>query len=540
MHIKATRVADSSRQDLQGSTRKFLLSRLRRAIVYAEQLLDNIRELHSVDDVDVLEAEAYCKSMEGALGFEKARWSDVLDAYTEARFIYSTIAAKRESRGVNVFWDLINTNLDPSIRYAAYQTGLPRTTSIDAIVYQHVSKLENAVVKKILAKEPNALVDPKDQSKSGPFNTPRNISWRSRSVKIEDATTSQALGAVSAAEESLSSFLSSHQSAPAQTKASAYDQVLIPSQDAVDAVRTAIDELSAEGVSQGDERMQALQITRTAVNYALIGWRIGRNRVLCGPHDGLFFEVHEAASRPRPTSDNLKKIAQHEESTGHKIKKLKERAVLYDASIQSLDSVKELPGVAADQAFLDELAAKRAYFSALRCLAIALSHILLHHIKEGLALLSRALDLSSVAVANSSTGKGIPTSPLFMDISNEEASFLRNHLQKLVTQYRALVQLSEFDMASRKAVADTVQKPLIESLKQYPAGEIDLTKLVKYPPALEPIPVKPIFLDVAYNYINYPGHSGNALSSGINGLAEKPVEKGEKKEARKGWFGFGR
>lgn len=68
----------------------------------------------------------------------------------------------------------------------------------------------------------------------------------------------------------------------------------------------------------------------------------------------------------------------------------------------------------------------------------------------------------------------------------------------------------------------------------------DLKNLVTYPPKVEPIPVKPLFLDVAWNYIEYPGREREVAGNGVNGPggAARPAE--EKKEAKKGWFGFGR
>jgi signal recognition particle subunit SRP68 len=45
---------------------------------------------------------------------------------------------------------------------------------------------------------------------------------------------------------------------------------------------------------------------------------------------------------------------------------LREKAVLYDSILQSLDSIKELPGIAADEAFQEELQAKYNYFAALK------------------------------------------------------------------------------------------------------------------------------------------------------------------------------
>ena len=118
-----------------------------------------------------------------------------------------------------------------------------------------------------------------------------------------------------------------------------------------------------------------------------------------------------------------------------------------------------------------------------------------------------------------------------------------------MSHHRALAELESLTSAasvSSKSHAPT--SPLIERLDEYPpfgSGGVDLTNLVPYPPRVEAVPVKPLFLDVAWNYIDYPGRTktdvDRARDGGINGVDEGGLGKGEeKKEARKGWFGFGR
>ena len=82
--------------------------------------------------------------------------------------------------------------------------------------------------------------------------------------------------------------------------------------------------------------------------------------------------------------------------------------------------------------------------------------------------------------------------------------------------------------------------PLIERLSEYPIDGVALDNLVTYPPILEPVPVKPLFFDVAWNYIDYPGRSAKAVEK-PEGVASKISEDGSAKAGgRKGWFGFGR
>lgn len=367
MQMKSQHAADSGDKGITGPTRRHIGSRLCKASLYAAHLLDQLKAKHvsGASTQDIFEARAYHISLRGAAEFEKRSWESCLHAYSEARFIYTRLAKSGSSRQDDLFRDLNSSGIEPSIRYAAYQLKLPRTISIDNIVERYLPRTHNEYVEEILRIESEQSAGRKKGTTESSQDTPSTITWRSRTVNLEDAATSQALAAVSVAEQKLQSFLSSDTASASKSKAAAYDEVLLASQDAVDATKTAIDELTVEGILQGDRRMQALQITRTAVNYALVGWRIGRNRVLCGAHDGAILEARDMRKPKKPRRDGKERKVQ-EESNGQKLTRLRERVVLYDATLQSLNSVKELPGVAADQALVKELDGKRAYFGALR------------------------------------------------------------------------------------------------------------------------------------------------------------------------------
>ena len=132
------------------------------------------------------------------------------------------------------------------------------------------------------------------------------------------------------------------------------------------------------------------------------------------------------------------------------------------------------------------------------------------------------------------------------EVSREQGQWLQQLLDGLVSQHRALVELHEGESAKSASASAGVNKsgeaaPLIERLDEYPATGVDLTRLVIYPPRLEAIPVKPLFFDIAWNYIRYPGRAVEAPSSGEKAMMNG--DKGqveEKKEAKRGWFGFGR
>ena len=150
-----------------------------------------------------------------------------------------------------------------------------------------------------------------------------------------------------------------------QELAAAYDDVLISSQDTVDVTRRAIEDLEREGIAEGDVRMQDLRVTDLAVNYTLIGWRVGRNRILIGSDDGISFS-DELSRHPGSRSRVSTQDFERPESNGKKLARLRDRVTLFDSILQSIDSVKELRGAARDNGFMKELEAKKSYFRALR------------------------------------------------------------------------------------------------------------------------------------------------------------------------------
>lgn len=362
MHMKASHSADPSGSGIVGPTRRHIITRLNKASGYAKQLVALLQDqaISHATDVDLLEARGYLAMLLGALFMERRKWEQCLQSYSEARIIYSALSQKEKNEA---YRDLTSATIDPSLRYAAYQLKLPRTKPLPSLAIEHFPSDPDvrAEVEKFDSKCLTADVAGMTKVADGEVQQlPDNITWRSHSVPIADASIAQALAAASAAESHLSAWLSdvTNLSASPKEKAAAYDSVILASQDAVDATKTALDELTGEGVDRGDRRIQALQVTRTAVNYSAVGWRVGRNRVLCGEQDGLVPETKQGI-----VAHGVDRLQQ---GTGKKQLRLRENVALYDSTLRSLDFVHELPGVAGDSEFVRELDAKRNYFRALR------------------------------------------------------------------------------------------------------------------------------------------------------------------------------
>lgn len=115
--------------------------------------------------------------------------------------------------------------------------------------------------------------------------------------------------------------------------------------------------------------------------------------------------------------------------------------------------------------------------------------------------------------------------------------FLSHLLSGELQRCRALV---EIDNLRAKAGASGAKStaPLVERLFDYPAEGAVLENLVAYPPKVNSIPVKPLFLDVAWNYIDYQdSQTGATTTKAVSGESKDAQSSAPQK---RGWFGFGR
>ncbi|KAG8627196.1 hypothetical protein KVT40_004679 [Elsinoe batatas] len=561
MHIKSTKSEESTGQPVTGDIRDHILSRLGKATKTADALLRLLQDRSSSgsSEKDVIEARAYKGLLAGTLEFEKQsegqksredlakkeRWHSCLREYSVARITYAALYNKTKKE---VFRDLLNNTIDPTIRYASYQAKLSRTIAVPSIALKFYPQDESdftALVKKVDGEafaEHKPVKDQKAAAATG--EAPSSIDWRGRTANIVDASIGQALAQAAVAEKTLEEFLQGNSSAPASKRAGAYDDILIAWQDAADANRRATEELEKEGTDEGDSRMQDLRVSSLAINYDLVSWRVGRNRVLIGEDDGRTFPDQEQRKPKRPRRDG-KPWPEKEEARSRKLARLRERLVLYDSTIQSIDSVKSLRGAVRDSGFIAELDGKRAYFQALKCLNIAISHSLLSDSLKALALLSRAGKLATQAVSALLGSSRSTKSPPTLDIHHDQAQALQKQLQSQIIRHQAIAEMHQIEQqATANAKKSKVfSAPTIEKINDYPQPglTIDLTNLVSYPPKIEPIPVKPLFFDVAFNYLEYPGRAKQVVeekAAPVNGVSEQPATPSQEK--KRGWFGFGR
>lgn len=177
-----------------------------------------------------------------------------------------------------------------------------------------------------------------------------------------------------------------------------------------------------------------------------------------------------------------------------------------------------------------------------RSLAIGRSHLLIGNPANALALTKHAHDQVEAAMPILQNHSGNTTGFKTMEIAPEDATFLQDLLKGELQRNRALVEIANLRKAGSKGGSTTATaRPLIDRLGQYPSHGVDLENIVPYPPKMEYIPVKPLFLDVAWNYVQYPStHTKQPAAKNVQSKTATKTADADKPPAKKGWFGFGR
>ncbi|ROW02378.1 hypothetical protein VSDG_02457 [Cytospora chrysosperma] len=527
----AKSMAWQSRDTITADTRSNIVSKLIKAVKIVEKLVTTLSESASgATTADVLSAKAYAAFLKGDSSFRSKKWQDCLESYSVAKVIYSALpSAKLEG---NSFKDFVSGSIDSPLRYAQRQLHIPTTLSILSLSKKHFPSSDQALVSSIEEVAPGFLKQDEDadQAVEGARKT---LIWRDRQVPVEDAEIALKLEALEAAASELSEKLGSSPDMRPNTKAESYDSVLELSNDTVDATQQAMDELREQSVAQGDARMQNLAVLRTKLKYDLLSWQIGRNRVLMGERDGAVLEDGPSVKKNAANAE----VPAIKES--QQVKQLEKKVNLYNRTLQNLEVAKELPGVAADDHLAAEIDAVSKYFTSLKSLAIARSHTLIDNVANALALINYAHDQIEAAMpVLSSHGKSKDVGLKTIEVVRLDAEFLQNLLKGELQRSRALVEISNLRKHAGKGDPKAVSRPLIDRLGQYPSEGVDLENIVTYPPKMEPIPVKPLFLDVAWNYVQYPQKQGAQTKATGNKASSQAAEP--EQPAKKGWFGFGR
>ncbi|PRT55378.1 Signal recognition particle subunit SRP68 [Wickerhamiella sorbophila] len=268
------------------------------------------------------------------------------------------------------------------------------------------------------------------------------IRWRHHEAHVVNADLAQAILQARSKTSSL----------PTPRDAANYDDVLLAWQEASDAAHDLISAAEAKNTNS-DEASQSLYIVATYIDYTVLVNRIER--------DMLIIEGTE------PTLTGLRDSVR-----------------IYDSILQSCEQLLELPGVYNDDELSTSLESLKAYFASRRCETVARGYAAVDNHAAALALVVRAKSL----VADSISVDELP-------VSASQVEKWRSQLDGLVTKRHGLAAL---------LAGGSSQGFVSDNIGVHPVGppEKVLSRLANLEGRLQPVPAKPVFYDMAFNYLD--------------------------------------
>ncbi|GET01708.1 signal recognition particle subunit SRP68-like [Rhizophagus clarus] len=475
-----------------------LIKRLKKAAKCGEQLEKLCsRDSNIVDTRTYFETQAYSALMSGYFLFEKQSWQAALDKFAAARTIYEKLS-KAGSSHQEILCQSAIDDIDPNIRFCAFKLklGTDSNTGVEDLVKITIGK-NKGVGLDLLEAEVESVLAQTRQEKAAALTS---ISWRGRVVPLKNADL--AICILRAREATTNLENASDANAEEATKMELFDFLLEAYGDAEKFAKNAVKEdaeATAKIKSSKSEQISAdLNFVYNYVAYNYLSRRIQRNLMLVSSLQ-LSLENHEHVE---------------ERFIGGKYQDI---VKLYDNVLQSLTEIGDLSAVQNDVNLSREIDSKIWYYKAWRTLYVASAYSALNKEWEAILLYERAKEYN--AQARASLSQLILDKDDILVVTSKEISELENILRGLKCKARAawhigldsnvtkkMSELSFDDKSKADGNIDNREEPsLNKRLSQYPSSlSMKNVRLIDFPPEFTPIPAKPLFFDIAFNYVDFP------------------------------------
>lgn len=209
-------------------------------------------------------------------------------------------------------------------------------------------------------------------------------------------------------------------------------------------------------------------------------------------------------------------------------KKPQDSIRLYDIILQQMTELKELSGLEENKKYQEDIANQTTLFRAFRSYYLAKANTVTRRWREALIVYKSSLKLIN-SVTSSNASKEL----------KDKATQLRKVIQSEVYVAQAHCVIEDTDeKPSEYPTKNTVKikTPLIDRLDEYREDTGVITKNAKMVnmPTMEPVPNKPLFFDLASNFLQFPD-----LSDKVDAPQNKPKQSAGMSGFVKGLFGWG-
>lgn len=421
-----------------------------------------------------MEAEAYNAWIHGSLHFELSLWRTAAEFFKKSQLIYENLAQALPEEERALYTAKVD-EITPSLRYCSYNIG--GDTSVDDLLEMRAKGLlENLDV----------LVN---QTKTESNESSQTVEWRDRKVTVRPEKVRLFLLSVQELNKSL------EKSKTPEAKIELIENLLMDCKDAITAVKEEIKQ---------DPKLRAASGPVTGIQYLLaylshirLSRTVERNISLVEQAKMNFDDPNHQSSRTK--------------GVGAKRVRSQDLTRLYEIILQNITEMQQISGMEEDNVYQSECDMLASAFKAFRCYYIALTLIEMKKWKEAVALYERSVNYANASLkSNPNQFNLVPE--LQKLVKTIESCKFSAHAYSVLEQGDDSTEDSIFYSKSQKS-----SKPLFERLSQYKEDQtLNTTKspnVYKLTPEMEPIPCKPLFFDLALNYVEFPASLNDKVKS---------------------------
>lgn len=475
------------RQEANSEPRKkfHLISKMKKACLYSLQLQTLINS-DFCDARSKLEAEAYNSWIHGSFHFEMSQWQEAAENLKKAQVVYENLlqALPEEEQGI---YKAKIDELSPSLRYCAYNIG--DNASMDDILEMRGQGLLDNL---------GALVA---QTKTEQTDAFQATEWRGRKVTVRPQKVRLFMLSIQDLDKSVEK-VKEH-----QAKIDIIENALLDCKDAISALKDEIKQDPKLRVPTTDGQVSGVQYLLSYLSYIRLKMTLERNLCLVAQSKQNMEDAGEKQA------EGTKKVRPQDISR------------LYEIILQNVTELQQLSGLEGDREYQKEIETLAQAFKAFRCYYIAVTLVNLKRWKEAVSMYERSTKYASEAIKFNVKEFNLESDLKALIKTIEGSKFSAHAYSVLETDGQEETVL--YGKAQKSS------KPLFERLDQYkedPTLNSRNPNVYKLTPEMEAIPCKPLFFDLALNFIEFPsledkvestaGKKGGAPGAGISGFVK--------------------
>lgn len=353
--------------------------------------------------------------------------------------------------------------LTPSLRYCAYNIG--GNANMDDLIKMRGGRQG-------LLNDLDALIS---QTKNQSLEALQTTEWRGRKIAVRPEKVRLFLISIQNIKETV------QKKEQNQEKIDIIEQVLIDCKDAINALKDEIKQDPKLRNAAGDGILPGIQYLLSYLSYTRMMLTIERTLYLI-------------AQLKSNIDDNDKQQGDSKKVRPHDISRL------YEIILQNVTELQQLQGLESDSKYQEEIEFLVHAFKAFRCYYIALTLINVKRWKEAVAIYDRSIKYAEKALQSKCTK--------LISLENELKELIKTiETSQFSAQAYSVLESDAGDEVNLYGKTSKPTKCLYERLSEYKEDSSLNSKqpnVFKMPPEMEPVACKPLFFDLAWNFVEFP------------------------------------